>query len=71
MPLLKNRLQTNNEFFYLAENQIRTINLDYPIEVIRLYKTLGESVLLGDTLLMYSRLDQERLKQNLSTTNWN
>lgn len=65
MPLLKNRLQTNNEFFGLAENQIRTINLDYPIEVIKLYKTLGESVLLGDTLLMYSRLDQERLKQNL------
>lgn len=65
LPLIKNKLQTNNEFFGIAENQIRNINLDYPIEVIKIYKNLGESVKLGDTLMIYSRLDQERQKQNL------
>ncbi len=65
IPLIKNRLLLNNEFFGIAENQIRNINLDYPIEVISLHKTLGESVKVGDTLMVYSRLDLERVKQNL------
>jgi len=65
LPFFKNKLKNSNEFFGIAENQIRNVNLEYPVEIIKIYKLQGESVQLGDTILKLRRVDLETKKQKV------
>ncbi len=66
LPYLKNKLSNSDEFFGIAENPVRTINHDYPIEIIKLFKYQGELVKSGDTIMQIRRVDLEAKKHNLN-----
>lgn len=65
LPFIKNKLNNTEEFFGIAENQIRNINLEYPVEILKIYKLQGEAVNQGDTLMKLRRVDLEAKKQSL------
>ena len=65
LPFIKNKLNNSDEFYGIAENQIRNINLEYPVEILKIYKLQGEAAQAGDTLLKLRRVDLETKKQNL------
>jgi multidrug resistance efflux pump len=65
LPFIKNKLNNTEEYFGIAENQIRNINLEYPVEILKIYKLQGESVKTGDTLMKLRRVDLEAKKQSL------
>ncbi|MBK9107962.1 MAG: hypothetical protein IPM92_06155 [Saprospiraceae bacterium] len=57
IPVLKNKLAHSEEFFGIAENPVKSVNFDYPVEIVRVYKKQGETFLTGDTILTLRRLD--------------
>jgi multidrug resistance efflux pump len=65
LPYLKYKLSNSDEFYGIAENPVRTINHDYPVEIIKIFKLQGEAVKAGDTLMQIRRADLESKKHNL------
>lgn len=65
VPVLLNKMQAVEEFYGIAENPIRNINLDYPVEVVRLYKFQGDAINIGDTILVLRRLDLKQKEMEL------
>ncbi|HEX5625267.1 MAG TPA: hypothetical protein VFX48_04555, partial [Saprospiraceae bacterium] len=66
LPFIKKSIVTSNEFYGLAENQVRSINLEFPVEIVRTYKSMGEPVRVGDTIMRYKRLDVVAKQQILA-----
>lgn len=65
MPVLLNKMQAVEEFYGIAENPIRNINLDYPVEVVKLYKFQGDAINVDDTILILRRLDLKQKEMEL------
>ncbi len=65
IPLLHNELYNLREFYGIAENPVRTMNLDYPVEISHILKRQGESIRKGDTILLLRRLDLKSRTANL------
>lgn len=59
LPFFKSKLTHSVEFYGIAENPVSSINFDYPVEIIRLFKMQGETLLKGDTIMTLRRLDQK------------
>lgn len=57
LPRLKENLSNSVEFYGIAENPVKSVNFDYPVEIVRLYKKQGESLQYGDTVMTLRRLD--------------
>lgn len=57
IPVLKTKLAHSEEFFGIAENPVKSVNFDYPVEILRVYKKQGETFLAGDTIMTLRRLD--------------
>jgi hypothetical protein len=68
LPLLKNKLKNTNEYFGIAENQVRNVNLEYPIEILTIKKQQGESVSKGDTILKFRILSMTNYKSKRKLT---
>lgn len=64
VPFIKEKLTYSDEYFGIAENQIRNINLEYPVEILKLNKLQGEAVHPGDTIFKLRRVDLEIKIQN-------
>lgn len=65
LPLIKSSLVNSLEYYGIAENQVKNINLEYPVEILKIYKFQGEAVYPGDTLIKLRRVDLETKRQNL------
>ena len=65
VPAIHNQLYNLKEFYGIAENPVRTMNLDYPVEISRIVKRQGETIRKGDTLLILRRLDFKSRTANL------
>lgn len=57
IPLTRNMVSHPEEFYGIAENQVRTINIQYPIEVREIKVTLGEKIDSGQLLARLYRTD--------------
>ncbi len=60
IPFLRNRLQSPQEFFGIAETMSRNINYPYPVIVKKLRVQIGQNVHKGDTLVELERTDYQQ-----------
>lgn len=57
IPATKNLVNRPEEFYGIAENQVRSVNLQYPVEIKEINVTLGERVEAGQLLAKLYRTD--------------
>lgn len=67
LPRLKNKLQDSDEFYGIAENQIRSYSRSNDVVIQRIKVKLGQAVLAGDTLMIFQPKSLYYKKQDLAS----
>ncbi|MBK8449704.1 MAG: hypothetical protein IPL42_06620 [Saprospiraceae bacterium] len=65
LPFIKKSISNSDAFFGIAENQVRSINLGFPVEIIEIFKRQGDAIKTGDTIARFKRIEIDKEKQNL------
>ncbi|MBK9015176.1 MAG: efflux RND transporter periplasmic adaptor subunit [Saprospiraceae bacterium] len=67
IPITKKLVSHPEEFYGIAENQIRSINLQYPVEIKEINVALGQKVDSGQLLARLYRTDTRPSSSTTST----
>ncbi|MDZ4706942.1 MAG: HlyD family secretion protein [Saprospiraceae bacterium] len=67
LPKVKNKLQYSEEFYGIAENQIRSYSRPNDVTVQNIRVRLGQSVLAGDTLMIFQPKSLFYKKEDLAS----
>jgi len=65
ISLIKHRLSHATSFYGIAENPVKSINFDFPVEILHTFRQTGEFVKSGDTILTLRRLDMKMRERNM------
>lgn len=66
LPQLKKKIQSAEEFYGIAENQVRSYSKPYDVMIQHINVKLGQSVSIGDTLMIFHPRNLSYKKEDLA-----